>query len=350
MGTPVILLSSFYLVMAAVSLLFQLDLIFVGIIGVVTLAVVLFAPKPNLPNVVESSELEVFQTPPTASPKNFAERLARVKNFIYQVRTSKWFIPTLAVIAFVVGYFSFRLIAVLDGEMLALVYSSDLLSSILGYFSLSDFEILAFVEQVFLGGATLVLFAVSKKYYIPLLLYAGFLARYVGIQYSQYHGGDGISLISFLTPVFVYALAFLIFSLGLAISLKLGKKGLFMVATMTIAVVINVFIMNNYNSDPHPIQYYFPFIGKLFLQTASTPEVPSDLKQSGGEPVSEIKEPAKESATQDTVSFGEDASSIKWRALDAESRQLRTPRISDLGVTFCFYRVISKICHQKSVL
>ena len=42
-GTPVILLSFFYLLMAGVSLIFSFDLVMVGIIGLVTLLVVIFA-------------------------------------------------------------------------------------------------------------------------------------------------------------------------------------------------------------------------------------------------------------------------------------------------------------------
>ncbi len=42
-GTPVILLSCFYLLMAGVSLIFSLDLITIGFIGLVTLLVVIFA-------------------------------------------------------------------------------------------------------------------------------------------------------------------------------------------------------------------------------------------------------------------------------------------------------------------
>ncbi|OGZ44354.1 MAG: hypothetical protein A3J55_03620 [Candidatus Ryanbacteria bacterium RIFCSPHIGHO2_02_FULL_45_17b] len=42
-GIPVILLSCFYLLMAGISLLFSFDLVMVGIIGFVTLLVVIFA-------------------------------------------------------------------------------------------------------------------------------------------------------------------------------------------------------------------------------------------------------------------------------------------------------------------
>lgn len=49
-GTPVVALSIFYLAMAAFSFFFGFDLVVVGIIGVVTLGVVIFAKGQPVSN------------------------------------------------------------------------------------------------------------------------------------------------------------------------------------------------------------------------------------------------------------------------------------------------------------
>lgn len=146
----------------------------------------------------------------------------------------KWYLPALAVIAFVVGYFNFDIILYFERLMpdFFFTYSQGLF-----FFTYSQGLLaLAAIGQAVLGATALIFFVISRKYYLPLFIYAGFLVQYIGVIKST--ARFPLIPTSFV-PILIYAITGIILTIGL----KFGKK-----MGLVLALLINILFLANYNS------------------------------------------------------------------------------------------------------
>lgn len=184
-------------------------------------------------NKLISNSIQTLQNAP------FQDTPKPTREVFEQWKNSKLYIPILAIIAFVGGYFSFYLIAKIE----SLVINLNTLEQI---DNVGAFLKMAAIEQVFLGAVAFISFLVGRRYYFPLILYAGYLTAYVVVIYKykyyiEYNYYSDMSLrmfLSYLNPVFIAALTCGI----LAIGLRYGKK-----TGLILAILINIVITVSYN-------------------------------------------------------------------------------------------------------
>lgn len=172
-------------------------------------------------NTQSSNVFDLNGTPqPVVSSREYMKRI------FYRIRNSKFFIPILAVIAFVGGYYSFTIILNLELQTRQL-YEIDI-------YSPRGLLFLAAIEHVFLGLAAFVFFIASRKYYLPLFIYAGFLISYMNlIGFSKYIRSE-----TSFAPIIIYALAGIVLTIGFRFGKKLG----------VLAIIVNILLLANYNT------------------------------------------------------------------------------------------------------
>ena len=232
-----------------------------------------------------------------------------LKSF-YRLKESKGYMPLLAAVAFVVGYFLFIAVANLE----------ETLNNPNSFVDFPDrtFLQMAIIEQAVLGIAVFILLAVSRTYQLTLFLYAGFLTYPVQLITGRMTPGD--TLLVLLTPVFIYGFTGLLLTLGLMFNKKLGV--LFLVLNILLLAQHNVKTFTGENLD----------LKKIFYPARSEPlEAPETLTQ-----VSELQ---TEEAGADIVAESAETSPIVWRSLDARSQPIRTLHNSDLNSNFCFFTI-----------
>lgn len=242
-----------------------------------------------------------IRPPDLPDPLNPHKVWAPVVKGLYRLKESRWYLPMMAAIALLVGYLSFDSIWRLELKVRELTPFQG--------FTYWDFFQQGFVEQVFLGVLALILFALTRRYYLSILLYLGFLIKWGFFIYERDASYPEFSLWYSFTPVFIYILLTLLIALGLIF----GKK-----AGLIAIVVLNSFLLANYNSDIYtaaPYETPQSVLKESEEQSALT-------KEKAGEPRENIAEPT-----------------IQWRSLDTGLPPIRVLRNSDLKSNFCFFTI-----------
>lgn len=253
--------------------------------------------------------------PDPPDPFNPWSKFEPILKYAYRLKKSRWYIPFLAALAFVAGYFLFLGIARLEGMF---VHPDSLVG-----FQERDLVYMAFIEQAVLGVAVFFFFALSRTYQLTLFIYAGFLTYHVQLITERITPND--PLLFLLTPVFLYAFTGLLVTLGLLFNKRLGV--LFLVVSISILAQHNTQILLGHNLSIR---------GIFFSSWSEQPTTQETFP---------IKQPVEEITAEDNASWAdsEDAvketSPIQWRSLDAELPPIRVLRNSDLKSNFCFYHI-----------
>lgn len=235
-----------------------------------------------------------------------------VKDF-YRLKKSGWYIPLLAILAFVVGYYLFITIFQIETRLL---YSSSF-----GDFPDREFLLTALIEQVVLGIAVFFFLALSRTYQLTLFIYAGFLTYHIQLITGRMTPGEPLLIL--LTPVFIYAFTGLLVTLGLLFNKKLGL--LFLVMSTLLLAQLNTKILTGHGLN----------LKAVFSRTESSPPT----QESSAKQVAEEIPETGNTFGADGGNTVEETSPIQWRSLDAQSVPLRTLHNSDLNSNFCFYHV-----------
>lgn len=170
-----------------------------------------------------------------------------------QIRRNAWYLPSLALCSLATGYTTFFLILKIEGWMNISAFYATLSSEISPNPSelISLFVQMATTEWVTLGTLTLLVFALSRRYFLPTFLYIGYLLTYTAVIFQKNTGVSQTTLF-YLNPVFISATACALLWLGL----RLGKK-----VGLGIAVIMSIIGMAFYNTYvfTHPNFRGFPF-------------------------------------------------------------------------------------------
>lgn len=183
---------------------------------------------------MENPESNIQPIRPT-DPSNPREVWTPVGKAFYRLKESRWYVLTLAILAFFVGYFLFILIARVEGALIR----PDSMVGLVEW----DLLYMAIIEQTILGSAIFVLFALSRTYQLTLLIYAGFLTYHIQLISEQMP--SGAPLLFLLTPVFIYAFTGFLITLGLLFNKKLGF--LFLVLSIFLLAQHNTQILKGHN-------------------------------------------------------------------------------------------------------
>jgi len=151
-----------------------------------------------------------------------------IKSTFYQIKNSKWYLLTLAAIAFFIGYFLFNYILEIELK----ISTPTNLSSV--YFRVFQY---AFIEQVLLGSVAMIFFLISGKYYLPIFTYIGFSVKYFYFISDIRLIAQQYTPILSLLPVIFYILSGAILVFGL----RYGKKA------GSLAILINILFLATYN-------------------------------------------------------------------------------------------------------
>ncbi len=148
-------------------------------------------------------------------------------------KKSKWFIPILAVVAFVVGYYLFYVVAQLESMVIQNISALDFGSTL----SNRDFVLLALIEQTILGSVVFLLLYISRgTYQLTLFLYLGFLTYHINLIAQIMSPED--SFLHLLTPVFIYAFTGLFLTAGLVFNKKVA----------VVILILNTLLLANWNT------------------------------------------------------------------------------------------------------
>ncbi len=152
-----------------------------------------------------------------------------LKKILRRARANKWFVPTLAVLAFFLGYWLFARIAHLEGAIINWAVPG------MGVPDDRDLFLMALIEQVVLGATVFIFFALSRTYQLTLFVYAGFLTYHIHLITQRMLQEDSLRFL--LTPVFIYAFTGLLVTLGLMFNKKLA----------VFFLILNVFLLTQHN-------------------------------------------------------------------------------------------------------
>ena len=157
-----------------------------------------------------------------------------IKNIFHQTKGSKLYLPILALLAFITGYL--LMYPIVRFEIKILAY--------LPQFPNSGILLSGFIEQSILFALAFAIFSLSKKYYLPMFLYAGFILQYSKLLYDIHHLNPYPSILFYLFPAFVYSLLVIVLTIGF----KFGKRGSFL-ALITCIIFLGAYNYMIANTD-----------------------------------------------------------------------------------------------------
>ena len=247
-----------------------------------------------------------IRPPDPPDPYNHWDKFEPFLKSFYRLKESRWYVPLLAAVAFVVGYFLFITVANLEETLINPNSFVDFPDRILLH--------MATIEQAVLGIAVFILLAASRTYQLALFVYAGFLTYHVQLITERMTPGE--PLLTLLTPVFIYAFTGLLVTLGLLFNKKLGV--LFLVLNVLILAQHNTKMLTGENLN----------LKNVFYSVQSEPpEVQSEVSA-----FEEEEEPG-------STATNEEVSPIQWRSLGADSKPVRTLHNSDINSNLCFFPI-----------